>query len=54
MNVTDPSGSLIRWRLRLVEFKYEIKYKRGIFNAQTDVLLRLTTDGGTVLEADED
>ena len=29
MKVTDPSGRLIRWRLRLSEFDFEIKYKKG-------------------------
>lgn len=30
MNITDPSGWLIRWRIRLSEFSFEIRHKKGI------------------------
>ena len=33
MNVTDPSGRVIRWRLRLSEFETEIKYKKRKANS---------------------
>ncbi|CDF40830.1 unnamed protein product [Chondrus crispus] len=49
MNVTDPSGRLIRWRLRLSEFDFEIKYKKGKANSQADALSRLRTAGETEL-----
>lgn len=54
INVTDASGRLMRWRLRLWEFYFEIKYKKGIFNAQADTLSRLTTEGGTTVDVEED
>ncbi|CDF32470.1 unnamed protein product [Chondrus crispus] len=47
MNVTDPSGRLIRWRLRLSEFDFKIKYKKGKANSQADALSRLRTAGET-------
>ena len=54
MNVKDPSGRLIRWRLRLSEFDFEIKYKKGNANSQADALSRLLTEGETVDEIDGD
>ncbi|CDF34164.1 unnamed protein product [Chondrus crispus] len=54
MNVTDPSGRLIRWRLRLSEFDFEIKYKKGKANSQADALSRLRTAGETVEEIDDE
>lgn len=54
MNVSDPSGRLIRWRLRLSEFKFQIQYKKGICNSQADALSRLGTRGGTEVDAEED
>ncbi|CDF36784.1 unnamed protein product [Chondrus crispus] len=49
MNVTDPSGRLIRWRLRLSEFDFEIKYKKGKANSQADALSRLRTAEETLI-----
>ena len=54
MNVTDPSGRLIRWRLRLSKFDFEIKYKKGKANSQADALSRLLTAGETTDEVDEE
>lgn len=51
MNVQDLSGRLIGRKLRLSEFKFEIRYMKGISNAQVDALSRLTTNGGTILDA---
>ena len=48
INVTDPSGRLIRWRLRLSEFDFKIKYKIGKANSQADALSRLLTEGENV------
>ena len=28
-NVKDPSSKLMRWRLRLEEYEFEIEYKKG-------------------------
>ena len=54
MNVTDPSGRLIRWRLRLSEFDFEIMYKKGKANGQADAFSRLLTEGETVDAIDDE
>lgn len=38
---TNPSSKLVRWRLRLSEYQYEIKYKPGRVNSNADGLSRL-------------
>ena len=40
-NVKDPSSKLMRWRLRLKEYDYEIEYKKGKENTAADALSRL-------------
>lgn len=54
MNVTDPSGRLIRCLLRLGEFNYEIKYNKGLCDSQSDALSPLTTNYGTIQYACEE
>lgn len=39
-NLKNPNSRLIRWRLRLDEYDYEIKYKRGKQNVNADCLSR--------------
>jgi hypothetical protein len=39
-NVKDPSSRLLRWKLLLAEYDYEIKYKPGKQNANADGLSR--------------
>ena len=48
--VEEPSGRLIRWRLRLAEFNFNIAYKKGTCNQQADALSRLHTLAETVHE----
>lgn len=43
LNLTDVSGRLFRWRLRLAEFDFEVKYERGNNNHLADTLSRLST-----------
>ena len=54
MEINDPSGRLMRWRLRLGEFDFEVKYKKGNLNAQADALSRLPTSGETTVSVDEE
>ena len=50
LTIRETSGRLMRWRLRLGEFDYEVRYKKGLLNTQTDALSRLSTLGETELE----
>ena len=52
MNITDPSGRLLRWRLRLSEFDFAINYKKGSRNLHADAMSRLSTLGETTVERD--
>ena len=54
MNIVDPSGRLVRWRLRLSEFDFDIEYKKGTANAPADTVSRLRTPMGTTVDAHED
>jgi len=54
LTIDDPSGRLIRWRLRLAEFDFEVKYKKGKINTQADALSRLVTTGETIPHDDND
>ena len=42
-NVKDPGSRLIRWRLKLEEYEYEIHYKPGVNNTNADALSRIRT-----------
>ena len=39
-NTRDTSSRLLRWRLRLLDFQYEIKYRQGKTNLNADALSR--------------
>ena len=41
MSVKDPGSRLVRWRLKLAEYDYEIKYKAGKLNTNADALSRI-------------
>ncbi|KAL4125776.1 hypothetical protein QTP88_010016 [Uroleucon formosanum] len=57
-SVKDPGSRLLRWRIKLDEFDYEIQYKSGKTNLNADALSRIkeinlietTTKYGTFLE----
>ena len=38
----------MRWCLRLAEFDFEVKYKKGLLYMQADALSRLTTTAETI------
>lgn len=40
-NCKDPSSRLLRWRLKLLDYEYEIHYKKGKHNTNADGLSRL-------------
>lgn len=40
-SMKDPSSKLVRWRLSLEEFDYEIKYRKGTQNVVADGLSRI-------------
>ena len=41
-NVKDPSSRLLRWRLKLEEYDYQVIYKPGVRNTNADALSRIT------------
>lgn len=43
-NTTDPSSRLMRWRLRLAEFTFDVVYKPGASHHAPDFLSRAVTD----------
>jgi hypothetical protein len=40
-SVKNPSSRLLRWRLKLEEYEYEVKYKKGSSNNNDDALSRI-------------
>jgi hypothetical protein len=43
MNVKDPGSRLLRWRIKLEEYDYEIVYKKGALNTNADALSRISS-----------
>ena len=41
MNVKDPGSRLMRWRIHLAEYNYEIVHKSGVQNTNADALSRI-------------
>ena len=52
--MNDPQGRLMRWRLRLMEFDYEIIYRPGRVHQVPDALSRVLLGPGTEQESDVD
>jgi hypothetical protein len=50
MNIKDPGSRLLRWRIKLEEYDYEIVYKKGALNTNADTLSRMS---GLALEGPE-
>lgn len=40
-SIKEPNSKLVRWRLKLEEYDYDIVYKRGINNGNADALSRI-------------
>jgi hypothetical protein len=53
MSVKDPGSRLMRWRIQLAEYDYEIVYKPGVQNSNADALSRIGTLAKEVDEYDE-
>jgi hypothetical protein len=49
MNLKDPGSRLLRWRIQLAEYDYEITYRRGSQNTNADALSRI----GSVCKEDK-
>lgn len=45
LNVPDWTGRLVRWRLRLSKFDFEVVYRAGVKNQDVEASQRLETDG---------
>lgn len=54
LTIDDPSRLLIRFGLRLAEFYFEVKYKKGKINTQADELSRLYTAVEKIPQDDDD
>ena len=50
----DPTGRLSRWALRLQDFDFEVRYKRGADNVVADMVSRLPTYDLTDFEPEID
>jgi hypothetical protein len=48
MSLKEPNSRLVRWRLRLEEFDYDIIYKKGKLNSNADALFRIEINTNSV------
>ena len=53
MNLSDASGRLQRWRLRLADFEYDVVHRAGIKHQAADALSRMPTDGSDQTPLDD-
>jgi len=42
VSVKDPGSRLLRWRIKLEEYQYEIVFKKGVTNTNADALSRIS------------
>ena len=54
LTLSDPSGRLMRWGLRLSEFDFEIQYRPGRVHQVPDALSRLITPGSDPKPVDDE
>lgn len=47
-SIKEPNSKLVRWRLKLSEYDYEIRYKRGVKNGNADALSRIIINHGEI------
>lgn len=48
MSLKDPNSKLVRWRLQLEEYDYEIIYKKGSLNSNADAMSRVKINGNNL------
>lgn len=53
MSLKEPNSKLVRWRLKLEEFDYEIAYKKGKLNTNADALSRIKIDNCEISKTSE-
>ena len=53
MSVKDPGSRLMRWRIQLEQYDYEIVYKPGVQNSNADALSRISALVGEGDELDD-
>ena len=53
MSVKDPGSRLMRWRIQLAEYDYEVVYRPGVQNSNADALSRIGTLAKESSEIDE-
>ena len=44
-SLKDPTGRQARWALSLLEYDFEVQYRKGALNVVPDFLSRLDQDG---------
>lgn len=54
LNLTDWTGKLVRWRLRLSEFQFNVSHHAGTKHQAPDALLWLKTTGTDQMSIDDD
>lgn len=54
ITINDPSGILMRWRIRLSEYSFDVMYKKGAENFVADATCRLQMDSPTTHHEDND
>lgn len=54
MEVTDPTERLMRWRLRLDDLDFDVKYRKGKCNCQGDCMSRLEPYSFAEMEIDDE
>lgn len=52
-SLKEPSGKLLRWRLKLEQYDYTINYKNGALNTNADALSRIQLNVNEVQKIDE-
>jgi len=53
-SVKDPTSKLVRWRLKLAEYEYDVTYKAGKTNVNADALSRNPVDINKIFRLNND